>query len=67
MFPRSIPGGLFLACYVTGNLRQGDILAADGLAEVIDVLVGSLPEAISLADGFAKMANMDHHWGGCVE
>ena len=62
LFPRPIPSGLFFVCSVTGNLRRGDILAADGFAEVMSPSV-ALAEVISLADGFAKMAIMDHHLG----
>ena len=63
MFPRAIPGGLFLACCsVTGNLRRGDILAADGLAEVMPQSI-ALPGVISLANSFAEMAVMDRHSG----
>ena len=63
MFSRSIPGGLFLACCsITGNFRRGDTLAADGPAEVMSQSM-ALPEVISLADGFAGVAIMDHHSG----
>ena len=51
-----------LGCSVASNLCRGDVLVADGFAEVMSQSI-ALPKVISSADGFAEMAIMDHHSG----